>query len=59
VVIQSTAGLDNKGHVVVMDNYFTSINLFRDLERQGIYAAGTMRLNRIRVNLDMQKNQGI
>jgi hypothetical protein len=33
VVTQLTAGLDNKGHVVVMDNYFTSVGLFRDLER--------------------------
>jgi hypothetical protein len=57
VVTQLTAGLDNKGHVVVMDNYFTSVGLFRDLERRGIYATGTMRSNRIGVHLDMRKTK--
>jgi hypothetical protein len=33
VVTQLIVGLENKGHVVVMDNYFTSVSLFRDLER--------------------------
>ena len=30
-----------------MDNYFTSVGLFRDLERYGIYAIGTMRAKHI------------
>ena len=40
-------GLEGKGHFVVMDNFFCSILLFRDLAAQEIYAIGTMRLNRI------------
>jgi hypothetical protein len=43
VVTELTAGLGNKGHVVVMDNYFTSVGLFRDLEHRGIYATGTIK----------------
>ena len=34
--------LDKKGHVVVMDNYFTSIGLFEKLLEKGIYAIGTV-----------------
>jgi hypothetical protein len=33
-------GLDKKGHVVVMDNYFISIGLFEKLLEKGIYATG-------------------
>jgi hypothetical protein len=57
VVTQLTTGLENKGHVVVMDNYFTSVGLFRDLERRGIYATGTMRSNRIGLHPDMRKTK--
>jgi hypothetical protein len=38
-------GLENKGHCVVMDNFFCSVPLFRDLEAMGIYATGTVRSN--------------
>jgi hypothetical protein len=31
----------------VMDNYFTSIELFQKLHVRGIYATGTIRANRI------------
>jgi hypothetical protein len=47
VVLKLTQGLEDKNHVVTMDNYFTSVGLFRDLERHGIYATGTVRANRI------------
>jgi hypothetical protein len=40
-------GLEDKGYCVVMDNFFTSILLFRDLARKAIYATGTIRSNRI------------
>jgi hypothetical protein len=36
-------GLEEKGHCVVMDNYFCSIPLFEDLAKKGIYATGTIR----------------
>jgi hypothetical protein len=47
VVESLVGGLDDLGHVVVMDNFFSSVELFRDLERRGIYATGTIRANRI------------
>jgi hypothetical protein len=55
VVTNLTTWLDNKGHVITMDNFFTSVGLFRDLERRGIYAIGTMRSNRIGLHPDMKK----
>jgi hypothetical protein len=39
--------LEGKRHCVVMDNYFSSISLFKDLVSKGIYATGTVRSNRI------------
>jgi hypothetical protein len=38
-------GLEGKGHCVVMDNFFCSIPLFRDLAAKEIYAIGTVRSN--------------
>lgn len=35
-----------RNHHVYCDNYFSSINLFLDLQRNGIYACGTLRSNR-------------
>jgi hypothetical protein len=55
VVMDLTAGLDNKGHVITMDNFFTSVGLFHDLEHRGIYAIGTMHSNRIGLHPDMRK----
>jgi hypothetical protein len=42
-----TRGLEDKNHVVVMDNSFRSLDLFHDLERRGIYTTRTMRENHI------------
>jgi hypothetical protein len=39
-------GLEGKGHCVVMDNFFCSISLFRDLAENEIYATGTIHSNR-------------
>jgi hypothetical protein len=47
MVMNLLHGLEEKGHCVVMDNYFCSILLFRDLEAKGIYATSTVRSNRI------------
>jgi hypothetical protein len=49
VVMKLLRGLEDKGHCVVMDNYFCSIPLFEELVRKGIYATGTVRTNRIRL----------
>jgi hypothetical protein len=47
VVMNLLRSLEDKGHCVVMDNFFTSVPLFRDLASKGIYAIGTIRSNRI------------
>ena len=36
----------DKDHVVVMDNYFTSVPLFMELLERSTYACGTVRSNR-------------
>ena len=41
VVKDLTRRIENKEHVI-MDNFFTSVELFQDLEQQGIYAIWTM-----------------
>jgi hypothetical protein len=47
IVLKLLQGLEEKGHCVVMDNFFSSIPLFRDLASKGIYATGTIRSNHI------------
>jgi hypothetical protein len=47
VVLKLMVGLEGKGHVVVTDNYFSSIRLFIELANMGIYATDTMRANQI------------
>ena len=54
VVTNLTSGLDHKGHVIFVDNFFTNVALFQDLERCRIYATGSMRLNRIRLHSFMK-----
>lgn len=40
-------GLENRGHIVVMDNFFSSVPLFMELLGKGTYATGTVRADRI------------
>jgi hypothetical protein len=47
MVLNLMDGLENEGRMVVMDNYFTSIELFEKLHVRGIYATGTVQSNRI------------
>jgi hypothetical protein len=47
VVLKLMVGLEGKGHVVVTNNYFSSIRLFIELANMEIYATGTMRANQI------------
>lgn len=42
VVLKILLGMEDKGSVVVLDNYFTSLDLFRKLLEKGIYATGTI-----------------
>ena len=47
VVLNMVHGLENKSHVLIMDNYFNSIALFQNLLERGIYATGIMKNNRV------------
>jgi hypothetical protein len=55
VVLGLMEGLEGKGHVLVTDNYFSSIGLFTELANREIYATGTMRSNCVDLPSD-QKN---
>lgn len=39
--------MEKKGYIIVIENYFTSVGLFKKLLDMGIYAIGTMRSNYI------------
>ena len=47
VVKDLTSDLKGKYHHAFFDNYFTSVGLLDDLEKDGIYACGTARKDRI------------
>jgi hypothetical protein len=38
-------GLKEEGYCIIMDNYFCSIPLFKDLISKGIYTTGIIRSN--------------
>ena len=46
VVKDLTSPLQQKFHHIYCDNFFTSVQLFEDLERVGLYACGTARSDR-------------
>jgi hypothetical protein len=54
VVMKLLGGLEKKGHCVVIDNFFCSVPLFRDLLLKGIYAIGTVRCNRIGLSSNLK-----
>lgn len=47
VLLKIVEGLDNKCHIVAMDNLFTSIELFQTLYAKGIHSTCTIRTNRV------------
>jgi hypothetical protein len=47
VVVELSRDIEEKGHVIAMDNFFTSVGLFKELAKKAIYATGTLRSNRI------------
>jgi hypothetical protein len=49
VMLNLVNGLEGRGHVVVTNNYFTSVGLFTELASREIYATGTMRSNHVGV----------
>jgi hypothetical protein len=54
VVLGLMEGLEGQGHVVVTDNYFSSIGLFTTLANRDIYATGTVRANRVGLPSDLK-----
>jgi hypothetical protein len=49
VVLDLVQGLDNKNHLVYMDNYFSSYDLYTNLMSRNIYACGTVNINRVKL----------
>ena len=47
VVYGLLEGLENRRHIVVMDNFFSSVPLFMELLEKDTYGTGTVRANRI------------
>jgi hypothetical protein len=47
LVLGLMEGLEGQGHVLITDNYFSSIGLFITLANRDIYATGTVRANRV------------
>jgi hypothetical protein len=45
VVMDLAKDIEGKWHVIAMDNFFTSIGLFKELGEKTIYATGTLRSN--------------
>lgn len=50
VVMHLMQGLHGRGHVVVTDNFFTSVQLVVDLVTMGTFATGTVTSNRVRLS---------
>ena len=47
-------GHKHKEHVITMDNYFSSISLFKDLAEVGKYATGMVQRNRVGLMKDLK-----
>jgi hypothetical protein len=47
VVMDLAKDIEGKWHIIAMDNFFTSVGLFKELGEKTIYATGTLRSNRI------------
>ena len=57
VVLFLATDVQGKGHVISMDNFFTSIGFFEELPSMQIYATRTFRWNQIGLPLVL-KNRG-
>ena len=53
VVLKMVEGLANMRHLVVMDNFFSSIGLFMDLLGMEFYALGIVRPNHVGLPLEL------
>lgn len=47
LVLSLLKGYEGVGHKIVMDNYYTSWQLMKELKSRGFGAVGTMRHNRV------------
>jgi hypothetical protein len=47
IILDLAAEVQGKGHVISMNNFFTSVGLFEELASMQIYATGTLRTNQI------------
>ena len=55
VVLKMVNGLANVGHLMAMNNFFSSIGLFiGHLLSMGIYAIGTVRPNRVELPMNLK-----
>jgi hypothetical protein len=54
IVLDLAVDIQGKEHVINMDNFFTSVGLFRDLASIQIYATGTVSANRIGLPLTLK-----
>jgi hypothetical protein len=57
VVLRLVEGLENRNHVMVCNNFFSSVGLFMELKNVGIYATGTMRSNRVGLPLELKNTR--
>ena len=48
-------GNNEKEHVVIMENYFSNVGLFKELGRDGTYCTSTLRIDHIDI-LQILKN---
>ena len=54
VVTTLVAGLEGKGYHIYMDNFYSSPELFSDLQHNGFEACGTVRINRVGIPKSFQ-----
>lgn len=54
-VVRDFMGLEGRGHVIVIDNFFTSVPLLRELLFAGLYTTRTARGNRIGLPIALTK----
>ena len=47
-------GIERKGHIVIMDNYFTCVGLSKKLLNRRIYAIVTMQSNHIGLPIELE-----
>jgi hypothetical protein len=54
VLLDLMENLKRKGHVLMTENYFSSIGLFTEFANREIYEMGTMRSNRVGLPSDLK-----